>query len=114
MKWTTEKNAPAMPGLTDVEVVDGNVKSMTFDTPNGPVRISYADYRGLTFQTPAKPETSPRWKVSGKVDGLEIAVKYFADSYDAERQTRDHDGLTVTEVRCILDDTGNVVQEVSK
>ncbi len=104
MNWETSKSTPKIPGMVAVEVVDGNVKSLTFDTPTGQVRIAYRDYSGLVFQLPEKPKTETRWKVSGTVDGLDIVPKYFDARYKAQGAADKGDDLIVTEVQCIIED----------
>ncbi len=114
ISWTLAKGVPAtLPGLTSAETVDDKVTSITLDTPNGPVRIGMRDYGGLTFHTVAKPKSEKRYKVSGKVEDLDISPKYYESEYDADRQTRDHSGLKVTEVSVYLDDAGNVTGEAT-
>ncbi len=107
--WDLSKKIPAIPGMVDSETVEGNVKAIVFDTPGGPVRVSFRDYGGLVFHVPAKPKTKTMWKLSGKVDGLEIIPKLYDDRYDANRdKTGD---LEVTEEQVVVDEDGNPVKD---
>ena len=115
MKWTNSKSVPQFPGLIDVEVVDDAVTAIVVAGQSGPIRISKRDYGGLTFFTPTPPKTAPRQKVSGKVDGLEIAPQYFESDWEASRvRDKSPDNLTIAEVTVYVDDDGNMTGEVAK
>ncbi len=114
-KWTASKACPKFPGLLSVETVDDAITAIVVQGKDGPIRISKRDYGGLTFFVPTKPATMKRFKVSGKVDDLDISPKFYDDIYDAERQARNHDGLSVSEVSVLCDEEGNATDaEVSK
>ncbi len=61
------------------------------DAAGGYLLIEAQDYCGLVTFVPAAPKLVKRWRVMGKIAGVEIAPQEFEAAYAAEALVNEHD-----------------------
>jgi len=67
-------------------ILDGVVKSLELETPQGPILLSFEQYgSGLTVSKPKPDQFEKRYVVQGTVKGVPIVAQNFKNKHDADR-----------------------------